>query len=209
MGCVPVAHVAAMPKEWRARGYGDRSRGTSGEIVIGMKGGERPQEREGHPEGARPKGTRRQRRVALAAAVIALLVMIGALWLRQVPERVPASVQSPTSESTTLAISVESNEGHCPSAVFKFTADLDLPGQAGEITYRWEGPNLELQSGGTAPPGISTDSTAVLRAGRPDPAVRYTFYVNGTVATRGDVVLHLLTPADRRSAPVHLEYRCP
>lgn len=153
-------------------------------------------------------GTPKRRWLALAGAVIALVVLIASVWLRQPPAAGPAAAQSPSPELTPLKVNVNSTEGHCPRALFDFTAELELPGQAGAITYRWEGPNLELQSGGTAP-DIPTDGTAVLKGGRPDPAIGRNFLITGNVATRGDMVLHLLTPIDRRSDPVHIEYLCP
>ena len=99
----------------------------------------------------------------------------------------------------TLNVSVAEAEGHCPKQTFDFTADLFLPGEPGPITYRWEGPNEYNRN----------DGTVMLTQGRPDKAVRYVFLVNGGGNLSGDVVLHLLTPLDRRSAPVHIAYRCP
>lgn len=152
--------------------------------------------------------TPRRRWIAPAVAVSAPVVPIAALGLRQPPIPVPAVAEPPSPEGTTLTLHVNSNEGHCSRALFDFAAELQLPGQEGAVSYRLEGPNLELQSGGTAP-GIPTDGNAVLKAGWPDRAIGRNFLITGNVATRGDMVFHLVTPIDRRSEAVHIDYLCP
>jgi hypothetical protein len=171
-----------------------------------MTGGDVPEVGNGEVGRVKPRGRRRW--VGLGALLVGALVVIASLWLHQRPAGDPEGPTSPSPEGTTLALTVESDHGHCPSTVYKFTADVQLPGRTGEMSYQWEGPNFRLQSGETAP-GLHIDGTAPLRDGRPDPPIGYNFYVSGQVATTGDVVLHVLSPVDQRSAPIHIEYVCP
>jgi hypothetical protein len=98
-----------------------------------------------------------------------------------------------------VIVQVDHPVGHCPWAVFNFTATLIGARGSGNITYRWEGPE------GTA----GERTTVTLNQGRPESQPRFSYDVRGQGATSGDVTLHLLAPADRPSAAVHFEYRCP
>jgi hypothetical protein len=96
-------------------------------------------------------------------------------------------------------LTADRTEGSCPHTTFLFTASVTETGLARPITFQWEGPTAAKPS----------HETATVKGGKVDPPPRYSYDIRGQGAASGDVVLHVLIPVDRRSHPVHIEYRCP
>jgi hypothetical protein len=133
--------------------------------------------------------------VALALLVIGIVLLV--LKLRGDRNTSPAIGRL---DLAVVTVQVDRAVGQCPLAVFNFTATVVASNGDGQIRYRWDGPEVGTTRSAAA---------ATVRHGRPDPPLRFMYTVRGQGATSGDVTLHILAPADRRSSPVHIEYSCP
>ncbi len=98
-----------------------------------------------------------------------------------------------------ISAAVTPASGHCPSARYVFIASVMTNGQGGPLTYEWAKPDQRVTDVKSASiPDGETNATATLE-----------FTFQGQGSTSGDAVLHILTPNDVKSAPVHIAYQCP
>jgi hypothetical protein len=94
---------------------------------------------------------------------------------------------------------VDNPNGKCPNHTYVFTGRVKTNGAGGKITYEWVKPDGTATNTATASiPSGETESIATLQ---------FTFQGNGQAA--GDAVLHVISPANIKSTPSHVQYVCP
>lgn len=144
-----------------------------------------------------PRRKRGLGRLVPLLLLLVLLVAAGAyLYTRFGSGGAPAAALA---LSGTPVVRVDNPNGHCPSATFHFTAEIPTNGAAGSLTFEWLRPDggKQPQTVDQVPSGTTADT----------PTLQFTF--QGQAGTAGDTVLHVISPVDTRSAPVHVTYTCP
>ena len=80
-----------------------------------------------------------------------------------------------------------------------FTGKVRSNGAGGKLTYEW-----------VKPDGTTTTSDApTIPSGETESIVTLQFTFQGNGHAAGDATLHVVSPANIKSAPVHVEYVCP
>lgn len=140
-----------------------------------------------------PQGTAgRRRRIVLAG--VAVLALLGAGTAAAVLAREP-----PALAVTGSGVSVDTVDGHCPSARYVFTASIDTNGGAGELRLRWQQPD-----------GVRTDVTVIEVPGGQDAVTAsLQFDITGPRTLTGAAELQVLSPQRSTSVPIEVSYRCP
>jgi hypothetical protein len=141
--------------------------------------------------------TRRERQVWPLAVALFVGVVAAAALIAYFPLHLFRNGAALRVNSISAAVTPAS--GHCPSARYVFTASVMTNGQGGPLTYEWAKPDQRVTDVKSASiPDGETNATATLE-----------FTFQGQGSTSGDAILHILTPNDVKSAPVHIVYECP
>jgi hypothetical protein len=134
------------------------------------------------------------------ALIVALvcLVLIGAAGYLAVTRFHVLGRELPLTVSSASAI-VDKSTGKCPSHTYIFTGKVKSNGAGGKLTYDWVKPD------GTT----SDNASATIPSGENESIFTLQFTFQGNGHTTGDAVLHVSSPSNIKSAPVHVDYVCP
>jgi hypothetical protein len=149
------------------------------------------------PQAVNPKAQRRPGPVVLIVVLLGL-VLIGAAGYLAVTRFHVLGGDLPLTVSNASA-TVNASTGKCPSHTYVFTGKVKSNGAGGKLKYEWTRPDgTNSDSASTSIPSRETESIFTLQ---------FTFQGNGH--TTGDAILHVISPSNIKSQPVHVEYVCP